>query len=268
MKSEKDRELLANYLNDQMTANEKEAFEKSLAGSPEALQEMNEAKDMWEMMGRLPEPQPSDALPIRFYAMLDTYKNAEADRRNILKELWAKFQQIWTVQPRFQLAYSILILVTGLGVGYLVKSGSGDDQQVSNLSSEVKEMKQMMMLSMLENPSATERIKAVSYTNEIDAVDKKVIEALLTTLNNDTNDNVRLMTLEALVKLSEEPMVREGLVQSITRQHSPLVQSALADAMVKLQEKRAIKPLKKLLKQENLNGFVKTKIESSIHEII
>lgn len=271
MESEKDKELLISYLNNELTAKEKEAFEKFLAGSAEMRQESDEAGHIWEMMGQLPEPEPSAALPVKFYAMLDTFKASEADKRNVVRELWEKFQQMWSFQPKFQMAYSLVILMLGLGLGYFVNEKlvkSGKNEEIQNLSSEVQDMKQMMMLSLLENPSATERIRAVSYTNEIKAVDKKVIEALLTTLNNDSNDNVRLMTLEALVKLADEPMVREGLVQSITHQESPLVQSALADVMVKLQEKRAIKPLKKLLKQQDLNGFVKSKIESSIHEII
>jgi HEAT repeat protein len=128
-------------------------------------------------------------------------------------------------------------------------------------------MKQMMMLSLLENPSASERIKAVGYTEDISNVNQKVIDALLTTLNEDPNLNVRLVTLEALVKLAREPSVREGLVKSITLQDSPLLQSAIADVMVKLQEKRSVKSLEKLLNKKNLNGMVKVKIEQSIRKL-
>ena len=59
----------------------------------------------------------------------------------------------------------------------------------------------------------------------------------------------------------------QGLVQSILEQDSPLVQSALADVMLKLQEKRAVKSFKKLLKQKDLNGMVKTKIEQTISRL-
>ena len=97
---------------------------------------------------------------------------------------------------------------------------------------------------------------------------KKVIDALFTTLNEDPNVNVRLITLEALVKLSNEPKVRAGLVQSITLQESPLLQSAIADVMVKLQEKSSVQGLQKLLHRKDLNGMVKLKIEQSIHKLI
>ena len=124
------------------------------------------------------------------------------------------------------------------------------------------------MLSLLQNPSASQRIRAVSYTEEITNVDMKVISALFTTLNEDANVNVRLATLEALVKLASEPMVREGLVKSIALQDSPLMQSAIADAMVKLQEKSSVKSLQDLLHKKGLNQMVKINIEKSIQKLI
>jgi HEAT repeat protein len=129
-------------------------------------------------------------------------------------------------------------------------------------------MREMMMLSLLENPSASERIRGVGYTTEIKAANKQVIDALLTTLNNDPNVNVRLMTLDALTHFAGDAGVREGLVQSIVQQESPLVQSAMADVMLKLQEKRSIQPFKKLLQQKQLNTMVKTKIEQTINRLI
>jgi hypothetical protein len=66
----------------------------------------------------------------------------------------------------------------------------------------------------------------------------------------------------------KNPAVREGLVQSIVQQESPLVQSALADVMLKLQERRAVHSFKKLLLQKNLNNLVRSKIEQTITGLI
>jgi HEAT repeat protein len=129
-------------------------------------------------------------------------------------------------------------------------------------------MKQVMMLSLLQDPSASQRMKAVSFTDDISNVDLKVIDALLTTLNEDPNVNVRLATLEALVRLSGEPKVREGLVRSISNQESPIMQSAIADVMVKLQEKSSVRSLQELLGKKDLNKMVKVNIEKSIQKLI
>ena len=129
-------------------------------------------------------------------------------------------------------------------------------------------MKQVMMLSLLQDPSASQRIRAINYTEDIGNVNLKVISALFTTLNEDPNVNVRLATLDALIKLAGEPKVREGLVRSIDLQDSPLMQSAIADAMVKLQEKSSVQSLRNLLNKKGLNQMVKINIEKSISKLI
>ncbi|HEY4334462.1 MAG TPA: hypothetical protein VGM89_01155, partial [Puia sp.] len=68
----------------------------------------------------------------------------------------------------------------------------------------------------------------------------------------------------ALTHYVNDPVVREGLVQSILEQDSPLMQAALADVMLRLQEKRAIHPLKKLLQQKDLNEMVRMRIQQTI----
>jgi HEAT repeat protein len=179
------------------------------------------------------------------------------------------FRQLWAVQPGFRVAYSVVLVVMGLGLGYYFSRPGGEKQQMATLTEQVKDMKAMMTIALLENPSASERMRGVSYTSEIKVgTNKQVIDALFTTLNNDPNVNVRLMTLEALGKLAGNAAVREGLVQSIMEQESPLVQSALADVMLKLQEKRSVQPFRKLLQQKDLNSTVRSKIEETITGLI
>jgi HEAT repeat protein len=98
-------------------------------------------------------------------------------------------------------------------------------------------------------------------------VNDKVIVALFTTLNNDENENVRLATLDALVRFADNPKVREGLVASLLRQDSELMQVALANVMLQLQEKRSVTPLKKLLEIKNINTMVKKKLEQTVKHI-
>jgi hypothetical protein len=87
-------------------------------------------------------------------------------------------------------------------------------------------------------------------------------------LNTDTNVNVRLAAVTSLSKYVENPKVREGLVMSITKQESPLVQIALADLMVTLKEKKSINSMETLLQQPDINIHVKQKLEESIKQII
>jgi HEAT repeat protein len=126
----------------------------------------------------------------------------------------------------------------------------------------------MLMLSMLEKESATDRLKAVSLTSDLDKVSKKVTDALIQTLNNDPNVNVRLATLEALGEYAKSPDVRVQLVKSIPAQDSPLVQMALAELMVALHEKSSVNELKKIMEGESTPKEVKQKIKESIDVLI
>ena len=87
-------------------------------------------------------------------------------------------------------------------------------------------------------------------------------------IDNDENVNVRLMAVEALFNFADNPKVRIGLIKSITKQDSPIVQVALADIMVLLQEKGSIEELRKLLDKNNLNESVETKLRNSIKSLI
>ena len=94
-------------------------------------------------------------------------------------------------------------------------------------------------MTMLNRTQPVERIKAVNMVNEFENADERIIGSLLGALNHDENDNVRLLSLEALIKYSENPAVREGLVTSIHNQSSPMIQLRLAEVMIALNERKA-----------------------------
>src|SRR5882724_485592 len=273
MKCEQDKEQITRWVNHEMTEAERTLFEIHLTQCATCRQELKASQQVWDLIGKVPVPEPSAAMPVRFHAMLDTSKRSVEEKRHPWATLLERFRQRWALQPRFPLAYSLILVLIGLAGGYLLSHRGAspdyaDKRQIDTLSTQVHEMKEMVMLSLLENPSASERIRGVSYTNEIKGVNQRIVDALLTTLNNDPNVNVRLMTLDALTHYANEPAVREGLVQSIVQQESPLVQSALADVMLKLLERRSIPPFKKLLFQKDLNGQVRSKIEQTISRLI
>lgn len=267
------QEQMIDLMHNQVDEKERLEMENHISHCTDCHKEWTENQALWQQLGTVKNPSPSPEMETRFYAMLDTYKKeVEAKEAYSLSILWQKLKARFTYQPSYNWAYSLVLVVLGTMMGFWL--GKPDNQsiayqkQVQSLSSEMQEMKQMMMLSMLENPAATERMRGVSYTEQLNQVNDKVIDALLTTLNYDENVNVRIVTLEALIPLANNPKVREGLVQSLITQESPLVQVALADAMVKLQEKRSVKEFKRILRKDNLNIMVKDKIEKSILKLL
>jgi len=267
MKCDKDKGEITDYISQQMTDRERSLFEVHLGECTDCKEELRIQQGLWDMLGQSPLPPTSGRLDEGFKKMLDEIESEKKESKEIFIQP-ASSSGLW-----LKIAAAFILVIAGFMAGYLVNRptatmGTNYKVQVDSLSAQVHDMREIMMLSLLENPSASERIRAVGYTNEINNVNAKMIDALLTTLNNDPNVNVRLMTLEALTHYAGNPAVREGLVQSIVQQESPLMQSALADAMLKMQEKRAVQSFRKLLQQKQINVQVRTKIEQTISRLI
>lgn len=273
MNCESTKAQLADYLTGQLPEVGQRALEAHLGGCAACSKELEAVQRVWRTLGQATTLEPSPNLRPEFYAMLADFKDTlESESRYSPKGLWRWLRALQLPQPALRLAYSVALLAAGVAGGYWLnnqpKALPAGQQQLAALTTQVGEMRQLMLLALIDNPSATERLRAVSYTKELNGpADTKVIEALLGTLNYDDNVNVRLATLEALAPLAADPTVRLGLVHALTQQESPLVQSALADVMVQLQERRSVPRLRALLKQADLDNTVKSKIEESIQTL-
>jgi hypothetical protein len=84
---------------------------------------------------------------------------------------------------------------------------------------------------------------------------------------HDSNVNVRLATVDALRQFGDQPGVRRGVVEAITRQESPMVQIALIDLAVDLREKESIAPLRQLTEDHNINETVRQRAQKGLTEL-
>lgn len=128
-------------------------------------------------------------------------------------------------------------------------------------------MRGMMAVSLLQQSSSSERLRGVSYTSQLKEPGQGTLDALLQALDNDPNVNVRLAAADALYLFASNPEVKEGLLKSLARQESPLVQSALIDLLVVSREQRAVQALKTLIGGEKLRPEIKKKAELGIQQL-
>ncbi len=251
-------ELIAKYNEGLADPAEIEALERLIEEGSIELTRLRELKAFDDRITKIDEGAPSLQLDDRFYAML-----GEANKRQ------TGFSFEWPalsfLAPRLALASVLLFL--GFSGGYwLQRPSQGSD--VSALTQEVSALKEMMMLSLLEKESASDRLRAVSLTGEMGMMSTTVTDALFKTLNNDPNVNVRLAALEALIPFSSQGTVREGLIRSIAKQDSPLVQLNLAELMAAIQEKKSVSELQKLVDSDRTPTEVKIKIKETIAVLI
>ncbi|RTQ45820.1 HEAT repeat domain-containing protein [Hymenobacter gummosus] len=248
-------------------------LEKHLGQCPACRQELAAAQALWTSLGQLPVPEPSEQLRPRFYSMLADFQAQEERRQSWSVAGWLeRLRQWWQPAYALRLAYGLALLTIGLVGGYSLRSrpetsGAGGQELAATEQPAADTRRQQVVLAMLADPSAVQRLRAVGYAGEEAHTNEHVVAALLSTLNQDPNVNVRLAALDVLSGLTNDPVVRQGLVRSLPRQDSPMVQAALADVMVQLQERGAKKPLQQLLRQDDLNEQVKDKLEQSLETL-
>ncbi len=253
-------ELISKFNGGVANPKEIQAIEQLIESGSIELDQLIVLENLDQQVSKLDAGSPSRRLDDQFYKLLAVERNHHISKTTSIPKIeWGN------LFPRFALATSFLLV--GLVGGFFLKSPT-EDTSVKLLTQQVGELKEMMMLSMLEKESATERLKAVSLSSDMNQVSQKVTSALIKTLNSDENVNVRLAALDVLMNYAKDSDVRAELIKSISIQDSPLVQIALAELMVALQEKKSVSELKKLLRNEKTAKEVKGKIEKSIDVLI
>ena len=128
---------------------------------------------------------------------------------------------------------------------------------LAELRGELRGMREMLTLSLIQQQSATERLRGVSGSAQIDMPGNEILAALLDTLMHDPNVNVRLACVDALRKFSTQDQVRRGTIQALGEASFPLVQIALIDYMVETKDKSAVDALRRLSEDAMVNEAVR-----------
>jgi len=228
MQCEEVSEKLPDYLAGTTDATARVAIERHLAGCASCLQQTEGLAATWHALGTIPAPvADARAMRARFDALI--------------------------VQPRFRWNHPLvtacaatLVLAVGVVLGRATERAPAAPPDVAALHQELRDLKQMVTLSLMQQQSASERLRGVSFSNQVDGSGDEIVTALLDTLKHDTNVNVRLASVDALKRFAERDVVRRAAVDALDTQRSPLVQMALIDFVVETQDRGAVGALRKL----------------------
>jgi hypothetical protein len=267
MKCEEFRDKLPDVLTGDLPPRVKAAFDAHLADCAACAEELHKVSEVWAKLGVIPAEQPSPAVRDRFYAMLESYQDglraedAAAARR---RRPAASFGGFWTRRPAFQFAAALVLLAFGLGAGFFLSRANG---KTARLSNEVESMRQALSASLITRPSPSDRIQGVNTSARLKRPDATTLGLLLRTLDEDPSLNVRLAAVDALYLFQGQPGVREGIVTSLAKQTSPILQVALIDLLVGIREIRAAAALRSLVGDDKSAPEVRKRAELGIKEL-
>lgn len=255
-------ELLPGYIEESLTKDELNEVESHLSNCKSCKDELDKMNRIEGMLSQVKEEETPKHLDIAFQKMLEDEKRANklsiSDRIN---------QKHISLSNLIRVAAGLLLLVSGGFIGYYIRPVGGSSDEVSSMKQEMVEMKNLVILSLIKQESASERIKAVSYIKEISKPDPKLIETLFNTLNNDRNVNVRLAAAQALSRYKDNRDIAKGIVKSLELQTEPLVQIMLINLAVETGDNDVTPELNKMLQRSDLRDEVKLYAKKGIKSL-
>jgi hypothetical protein len=259
---------LVDHLAGTLADRTRDAVQEHLAACAACRDEAAALSDTWQLLDEIPAAVPdSAAMRARFDALLEGYEQGRARvvRIPLRRRLAAWMLQPRQMQPLLQACAAMLILVAGVVAGRQMMpaaspaAASAPAQDVSAMRQELRDLREMVTLSLIQQQSASERLKGVSWTGQLDRPGNEVVAALLDTLMHDPNVNVRLASIDALKRFANRDTVRRTALDALDTQTSPLVQMALIDFMVEMQQHDALDVLRRISRNDMVNQAVRSR---------
>ncbi|HEV2481530.1 MAG TPA: zf-HC2 domain-containing protein [Puia sp.] len=264
---------LIDYLDHRLDAVTAEELRQHLASCASCSREAEELRELLTAMSGSPLEMPPAALRENFNMMLQSELNMQATT-TIIEEFPVTTGEapqtariVRFISPLWRVAAAVILLAGGIGIGMIIRtrpSESTTTDEIAAMRKELKEMKEEVMFNLINDESASQRIKAVSYVEQMSSPDQQVINALLNTLDHDKSVNVRLASLYSLSRFADRQAVRDSLVNSLKLQTDPIVQVVLINLLGEKRETKAIAPIKEIMTNKKTLPEVKDAAQRSL----
>ena len=280
------REQLPSLLDDRLATATAREIRAHLAGCPACEQEFTTLSQTLRAIDAMPAPTPTPRLRARVYAAIAAEQHAlrtpapatapqPQPAKATGRSLW-----FWVVQPIA--AAALLVLGFTLGnrnnvapaaqiapVTQPVATDAATQRELAELRQKVDSMSQLVGYSILQQQSRStnDRLRGVLTSANIDRPDNKTINDLIGTLALDPSANVRLNALEALYPHANQEVVRAGVLTSLPREQSPLVQISMIDFLVAARDREATTTLQKMSNSEQVDLNVRAAAKRALNQL-
>ncbi|WP_020531454.1 HEAT repeat domain-containing protein [Flexithrix dorotheae] len=264
------KDKLVDFIEGKLPPQEEVEIQHLLAEDEELFKEYDQLRIVLESLENSREATPDHSLSTHFYEMLSEEKTKQASANHLGKfsVIYNNARSIWKNNLVVRIAASITIFLAGYILDKNIQVEEIQTTEIATLKEELESTKTLVMLSLLKQESASDRLQAVNISYEMEEADNQIINALIHTLNTDQNDNVRLAACEALGHYTDKPLVINALIETLTQQQDPEIQLVIIDLLVKSKEKRAIPQIRTLLETQEVIQTVRNKANEGIGQLL
>lgn len=234
------------------TTEEMAEVERHLEACAACREESASLTRLWDTLGSVDTEGPDAAATLRMRERLDALLTAHDASQ-------ASRRARYALQAMAAVVVLALGLALGIGIARYTAAPAPPPSEIDMMRQELQDLRHMVTLSLLQQQSATDRLKGVSWSGQIDAPRNDIVQALLDALANDPNVNVRLASLDALERFADREPVRRAAVDAVQTQMSPLVQIALIDFIVKTGERDSLDVLKRIADDPQVHEAVRAR---------
>lgn len=262
MEHEHIQELFPAYLDGRLNFQDKEKVKQHILKCEECHRELQNMEVLFKAFEEEKEVEPSDSLRAGFENMLELEKQKISEKPEVKVQ---KIQKRQSILPKIlKFAAVGLLLFCSYLLGKFSQTQINSIPVTENSENTTQENE---MLALLENTSASKRIQGVNYFEDYEILDEDILNALMDRMLNDESNNVRLTAVDALGNFTKSESVKQSLIRALKTEKDPVIQIAIIQILVKIQEKKAINPMKQLLEKDSTEQFVKEQIEALLPSI-
>lgn len=265
------RELLPELLDRRTSATSHLEARAHVAGCAECQREFAALGQTLDALDTMPTPPPSARLRQNFYAMLAEERRTAAPAgpaRHEPRPARAAGWPVW-LAPLAGAALVAMGFLAGARFGAPAPAAAGGTsaetaalRRIDELEHKLDTMGRLVVASSLlqqQQRPANDRLRGVliSATSASEHPDERVINELIGALALDPNVNIRLRALDGLFPHADQEVVRAGVLASLPRESSPLVQVSMIDFLAAAHDFEARPALEKLALSQGADRSVR-----------
>lgn len=287
MNESRARELFPDHHRGSLPVTEENELRAFLATHPTLQREFDELAATLNALDAMTVSPPTARLRANLLAAIDTEKRAstahpaQASTTYLpLPATASRRPQGWFWPARF--AAGAALLAAGYFAGIHRQSAAAppdggvastversSQSEIADLRRQVEAMNELVSHSLLQQPQrlTSDRLKTVLASATLENPNDRIINELIGSLALDPSVNVRLTALEALYPHADQEVVRAGVLASLPREQSPLVQVAMIDFLVAARDLTAAPALDRIFRNDTADRNVRAAAMRGLNQL-